>query len=310
MYFIQDRVVFMVGIIALISIIASLSLDNFATTANFNTIIFNISIDAIVGIGMMLMLIAGVFDLSIGSIVGFAGALTAYLIMKAGINPWVAGLFAITCSSGIGLFNGFMVAIAGVNHLIVGLVMMGIIRGINLLITGAGITDLPDTFFQFTNISILGFRLPVWYMLILCLIFTFLLNRTIFFRRFYFLGGYEKAAALSGINVKKMKMTAFTISGCLAGLGGVLMASKFSGAIPSLGLGMEMKLITACVLGGASIAGGYGSILGVVLGVLFMGVVTNLMVVAVVPISWQGIIISGILLIAVTLDAIINQDRV
>ena len=309
-HLIRNRIVFMIGIIFFISILASLLLENFATPANFNIIIFNISIDAIVGIGMMLMLITGVFDLSVGSIVGFSGALIAYLIMKSGVNLWIAGLIAISCSSGIGLFNGFMVAKIGVNHLIVGLVMMGIIRGINLLITGAGITDLPDTLFQFTNISILGFRLPVWYMLILCLIFMFLLNKAPFFRRLYFLGGNEKAATLSGINVAKMKMTAFTISGCLAGIGGVLMASKFSGAIPSLGLGLEMKLITACVLGGASIAGGYGSIPGVILGVLFMGIVTNLMVVVAVPISWQGIIISGILLIAVTLDAIINRDRV
>jgi ribose transport system permease protein len=292
------------------SFIASIFLENFANLTNINTIIFNMSIDSIVGIGMMVMLIAGLFDLSIGSIVGFSGAVAASLIMNFEVSLWAAGLIAISFSTGIGLFNGIMVSKVGLNHLIVGLVMMGVIRGVNLLITGAGITDLPDNFYQFTNLSILGFRMPVWYMFILCLVFIFLLNYVPFFRRFYFIGGNEKAAALSGINTSRMKIVAFAISGCLAGLGGVLLASKFSGAIPSLGVGLEIKLITVCVLGGASITGGYGSIPGMVLGVLFMGIVTNLMTVSAVPTSWQGIIISGILLIVVTMDAVINKDRV
>ena len=139
--------------------------------------------------------------------------------------------------------------------------------------------------------------MPVWYMILAITVFSILTSRTIFFRRYYYIGGNEKAADLSGIQVRRMKMIAFIISAFLAGCAGILLASRLGAALPTMGRGLELRVITAVILGGASLSGGQGKIPGALVGALFMGLVANLMVISRVSGYWQEIIL-GVILIA------------
>ncbi len=307
MYILKNRTITLFFLILIISVVASMMYKTFPTTANFRAIILNMSIDTIVAIGMMILLISGVFDLSVGSVIALSGAVAARLVYYHGVNTWVAIAIALLISLAIGLFNGVMIAKVGVNPMIVGISMMGIIRGIAMLVAGSGIANLPKEFIKIADIEFLGLRIPVWYMLILVLIFYLLVTKTKFFKRYFYIGGNEKAAMLSGINVAKMRIISFMISSGLAGLAGIILTSRLGAAVSSTGQSMEMRTITACILGGASLAGGQGGIVGAALGTLFMGLINNLMVISKVSTNWQSIVIGAILMLAITLDVFITK---
>jgi ribose transport system permease protein len=306
---IQNRVLFLLLLIVLLSLFASIAFDTFFTSDNLKAVILNISIDIIVSVGMMILLTSGVFDLTVGSVLGFGGAITALCLDKLHLHPGLASLIGVASCVCIGAFNGIIVAKVGVNHLIMGLAMLGVVRGIVLLLIGSGIHRLPEEFLLFSNASFLGLRLPVWYMLAIAAVFALFLRKTKFLRRYYYIGGNERAASFSGINVSKMRIFSFMISAGLAGIAGVILIAKLAASIPTLGMGLELRSITACILGGASLSGGFGTIIGAVLGVLFMGLVNNLMIVSRVAIAWQSIVVSGILLIAVTIDAFLKKTE-
>jgi ribose transport system permease protein len=143
---------------------------------------------------------------------------------------------------------------------------------------------------------------PVWYMIVIVLLFAVLVNRTVFFRRYYFIGGNEKAARLSGIRVEKMKIWAFVISAGLAGIAGILLSSRLGAALATSGRGLELRVITAVILGGASLSGGYGKILGAFLGAFFMALINNMLIISRVSGYWQEIILGIILIAVVGLD--------
>jgi ribose transport system permease protein len=195
----------------------------------------------------------------------------------------------------------------GINPMIQTLAMMGIVRGGALLVAGAGIQNLPYWFNAIGQSKLLGIQMPVWYMLLTVVVFTFLVNKTVFFRRYYYIGGNEKAADLSGIRVKRMKMYAFILSAFLAGIAGILLSSRLGAAMSTLGRGMELRVITAVILGGASLTGGVGKIPGALLGALFTGVIGNIMVIARISGLWQEIIMGVILILAVLLDLYVQK---
>jgi ribose transport system permease protein len=182
------------------------------------------------------------------------------------------------------------------------LAMMGIVRGLALMVSGSGIQNLPYWFSAISQSKLLGIQMPIWYMLVTVGVFTFLGTKTIFFRRYYYIGGNERAAELSGIQVKKMKMAAFIISALLAGFAGILLSSRLGAALPTMGRGLELRVITAVILGGATLSGGQGKIPGALLGALFMGLVSNIMVLARVSGYWQEIILGLILITTLWLD--------
>jgi len=200
------------------------------------------------------------------------------------------------------LVNGYLIAYQKINPLIQTLAMMGIIRGAALMIAGSGLTDLPYWFTALGQSKLLSIQMPVWYMIACIALFTFLFNKRAFFRRYYFIGGNEKAAELSGIRVNKMVLYAFMLSALLAGIAGILLASRIGAVTSSFGRGMELRVITAVILGGASLTGGTGKIPGALLGSLFMGLIANIMIIARVSGYWQEIILGIILITAVWLD--------
>jgi ribose transport system permease protein len=281
--------------------------QQFFSLENLSLVLLNLSIDAIVAVGMMILLISGSFDLSVGSVVAFAGGFAAYLMYYWGVYLPVAILASLGVSMIIGFVNGWLVARLGINPLIQTLAMMGIIRGLALMVSGSGIQNLPESFIQLGQTKILGFQMPVWYMVFVVAIFTFLVARTIFFRRYYYIGGNEKAALLSGIQVEKMKIFSFVLMSFLAGLAGIILAARLGAAMPTTGQGMELRVITAVILGGASLLGGQGKIIGALLGTLFMGIIGNIMILARVSGYWQQIIFGIILIVAVAIDILLQR---
>ena len=256
------------------------------------------------------MLAAGGIDLSVGAVVALSGALCANLMMHHNVPMVIAIIVALAVAGLVGVVNGILIAVVGVNPMIVTLSMQGLIRGIAMLIAGSGITNLPSVFTGLVGWKIGGFRAPVFYMIILCAIYSFLVAKTKFFRRFYYIGGNEKAAQLSGINVIQTNVLGYVNSALLAGLAGIIQVARMGAAVSSIGEGMEMTAITACVLGGASLTGGYGTVLGAAFGVLFTSLVDNIMIMGRVASSWQDIVVGIILIVAVSTDVIIKRNRI
>jgi ribose transport system permease protein len=304
----QDRVNSLALTIALICVLASIAFPtNFPTFENLSQLLLNLSIDTIVAVGMMLLLISGMFDLSVGSIVAFSGGLAAHLMFHYNVPVPIALVAGLGSALLIGWVNGYLIAYTGINPMIQTLAMMGIVRGGALLVAGAGIQNLPYWFDAIGQSRLLGIQMPVWYMLLTVIVFTFLVNKTVFFRRYYYIGGNEKAADLSGIRVKRMKMYAFVLSALLAGIAGILLSSRLGAAMSTLGRGLELRVITAVILGGASLTGGVGKIPGALLGALFTGVIGNIMVIARISGLWQEIIMGVILILAVLLDLYVQK---
>lgn len=299
----EDRVYTLGIMLAVICVSASIVFPStFPTFDNFSQIFLNLSIDTIVAVGMMLLLISGAFDLSVGSVVAFTGCLTAYMMYFLEVPVPVAIAVGMMGAILIGLVNGYLIAYIGINPLIQTLAMMGIVRGLALMVSGAGIQNLPYWFNAIAQSKLLGIQMPIWYMLVVVGAFTFLVNKTIFFRRYYYIGGNEKAADLSGIRVRKMKLISFVLISALAGIAGILLSSRLGAALPTMGRGLELRVITAVILGGATLSGGHGKIPGALLGAFFMGLVANIMVIARISGYWQEIILGIILITTLWLD--------
>ena len=281
--------------------------QTFPTFGNWSQLLLNLSIDTIVAVGMMLLLVAGVFDLSVGSVFAFSGGLAAYIMITFGWPVAVAIPLTLVSAGLIGLVNGYLIAYQGVNPMIQTLAMMGIVRGGALLVSGSGIQNLPYWFNAISQSRLLGVQMPVWYMLLTVAVFAFLMQKTVFFRRYYYIGGNERAADLSGIRVRRMKLYGFMLTSLLAGVAGLLLTSRLGTALPTAGRGLELRVITAVILGGASLSGGHGKIIGALLGAVFMGLVSNVMVLARVSGYWQDIILGLILITAVWTDMVLQK---
>ena len=304
----RDRVYSLLLLLVIVSAIATLVFPGtFPTFGNLSQLLLNLSIDTIVAVGMMILLIAGVFDLSVGSIVAFTGCFTAYLMEFYAVPVPVALVVGLLSAILAGWINGYLIAYQGINPMIQTLAMMGIVRGLALLVSGSGIQNLPYWFNALGQSRLLGIQMPVWYMLIVVSLFAFLTNRTIFFGRYYFIGINERAADLSGIQVQRMKLYAFMLSGALAGVAGILLSSRLGTALPTMGRGLELRVITAVILGGASLSGGSGKIGGALVGSLFMGVVANIMVISRVSGYWQEIILGIILILTLWTDNLVQR---
>jgi len=283
---------------------------SFAKFQNFSAILRNLAFEGILAIGMTIMLIGGSFDLSVGSMASMIGVVTGAL-MKTGNWPVpLAVLAGLLIAALGGLVNGFIVAKVKVNALITTLGTMGIFQGIALLIGGPGITYLPDSFSRFGQAQFLGLQSPVWVLIVLAILAHYAMAHTRFFRQFYYLGSNPKAAHLSGMNVEGLQVFSFVLMGLLAGSAGILYASRIATATSTVGVGAELQAITAVILGGASLAGGRGTIWGAMIGVFFMGLMKNVLIISRFSSEWQGIVLGAVLVAAVAIDSIVNRKRV
>ncbi len=282
---------------------------SFFSTDNLRVILNNLAVDGILSIGMMTLMIAGVFDLSVGSMLSMVAVLTGWLLVKQGWNtaPAITVGLAIACLGG--LVNGLLVSRAKVNALITTLGTLGIFQGIAILIAGPSISNLPPGFTYLGQSEFLTLQWPVWLMFGLALIAHYLLESTRYFRQFYYVGSNAKAARLSGIHVERIQTLGFTLNGLIAGVAGLAFAARVGTAVSSAGVGTELRVITAVILGGASLTGGKGSIPGALIGVVFMALINNILIISRVSSYWQSIVVGVILVSAVALDSYQNKSR-
>src|SRR5262245_51711515 len=289
-------------IIVLVAAMAILETDKFPTPANAAVVLLDTAQTGILACGMMVLMISGMFDLSIGGNLAFSGIMAGLVAKYLGLPPIVA--FLVGCAWGLllGMLNGVLVTRFRINALIATLATLSIYRGGLQLVSGAGVTNIGNNFTVFGQTKILGIYSPFWFMAVIVLLFGFLVGRTRFFRQAYYIGGNARAAKLSGINVDRTVFIFFTIMGLLAGLAGALLASRLNTAVVLAGQGVELKVITAVVLGGASLSGGVGTIFGALLGVLLMALLQNAMIIAGINPFWQLIVVGIVLLISVGVD--------
>ncbi|MGE5236968.1 MAG: ABC transporter permease [Acidobacteriota bacterium] len=298
-----DRPVLLIGLIAVvIAIMTVLRPDTFPTTGNAHVVLLDAAQTGILAVGMMALMILGVFDLSIGGILAFSGIIAGMAAKDAGLPPLVA--FLIGCGWGalLGVLNGTLVTRFQINALIATLGTASIFRGALQLVSGAGVINIGHGYTVFGQSLILGIYSPFWFMAVIVVVFAILVGRTRYFAQYYYIGGNARAARRFGVDVNRTIFFGFVIMGLLSGLAGALLASRLNTAVVLAGNGVELKVITAVVLGGASLSGGVGRIEGAILGVLFMALTQNAMIIAGINPFWQQIVIGIVLLVSVGLD--------
>ena len=287
----------------------------FFSLSNLSGILLNLVSEAILAVGMMYLIVAGVIDLSVGANLALGGAIAGIclkgsVLFGITINPQavpVAIFWGLLASALGGLLNGLLVARVGVNSLIATLAMSKIIGGAALYIGGSEIANLPESFTILSQTRVLGFFMPVYDMVAIVIIGGILLSKIRFFRRFYFIGGNIRSARLSGINVTRTLTVLFTINGFLAGLAGIIFAARMGNASGNTLPNIELNVITAAIIGGGSLSGGKGNILGAFMGVVFINLIKTSMVIAGIDIYWQPIFVGIILIGAVVIDIVLQQ---
>lgn len=298
----------LIAIVILVTIvILSFLSPHFLSWTNFLAISRGFAMEGMVVIGMTVLLAGGMFDLSVGSTMAVSGVVCAWCLSQDFAIP-LAIIAGLLTGMLIGFTNGSIVTRIGVNPLITTLGMMFVARGIALVATqGKPISGFPKPFIflgQGMIRVIPGLPIPVPFvvMLVLVIISDILLRRARFFRQMYYIGSNSKAAMLSGINVSLVLVAAFVIAGFMAGLGGVISTARLAAAIPTSFVGVEMRIISAAIIGGASLAGGEGTVVGSILGLIFMALLSNAMVILGVSVYWEGIVTGTVLILAVSLD--------
>jgi ribose transport system permease protein len=302
-------------LIALAVMVIALSLlsDKFLTFANQRNILLQISVNLCLSIGMTLIILTGGIDLSVGAMLGLAGAVAAGLlkngfVLKAfGVvlqfTPFGAMVAGILVGLALGWFNGVAITRFKLPPFVATLGMLSIARGFTMLWTGGfPITDLGPKFGFIGAGFLLGVPMAVWISAALVVIFYIVSKSTTLGRYIYAVGGSEKATAFSGINVNRVKIWVYALGGALAAVAGLIVTARLDAADPKAGLGYELDSIAAVVIGGTSLSGGRGSILGTVLGCLIIGVLNNGLFLLDVSPFWQQVVKGFVILAAVAAD--------
>jgi ribose transport system permease protein len=286
----------------IIFVIFSVLNKNFLSVNNVLNIIVQSSIIAIIAVGQTMVILSSGIDLSVGSIVGAVG-IGIGLLMIAGVSIPVVVLVGVLMGSLIGLFNGVIISYGRVPSFIATLGMMGIARGFGLALNeGKPVAGLPMEFEKIASTSLGGIPSFVFYSIIIYLIMYVVLERTKFGRYIYAIGGNRDAARLSGVKVKFIETLVYGFSGLFAGLGSVLLTARLNYATPVAGTGYELDTIAAVVIGGTALSGGQGKIVGTLVGALMLGILRNGLTILNVSSFFQQIIIGLVIIIAVFAD--------
>lgn len=287
--------------------------SNFLTWSNITGILLSTAVIGILALGTTYVIITGGIELSLGTGMTLSAVMTGVFLTNLGLPLLVGVLGGILTGAFIGFVNGFNVAVLKIPPFIATLAMMLIAEGLALVISGTApiyFTDTPG----FTDISqgsiIPGITLPNAVLILFALTFigAVILNKSVLGRYTFAIGSNEEAAGISGINIRKWKILVYTLSGAFMGIAGVVLAARLNSAQPSLGIGYELQAIAAVVIGGTSLQGGKGSIVGTLIGALIVGTVTNGLRIMSIPQEWQTVIIGLVILVAVYTD-ILRRGR-
>jgi|TARA_R110002050_G_scaffold80236_1_gene171736 ribose transport system permease protein len=303
------------SLIALFILCLALALmtDNFMTTDNFWNVMRQISVNVCISVGMTLVILTAGIDLSVGSILAFCGAVTAGLLSNGisipalnlfiGFTVLGAVLAGLLVGGGLGFINGYAITKFKVPPFVATLAMLTMARGFTMLWTkGHPISGLGETFGFLGTGWFLGIPMPVWISGIVVVTAIVLTGKTRFGRYIYAIGGNENASLLSGIPIAKVKMWVYALAGILAAVGGILVTARLDSAQPNAGFSYELDAIAAVVIGGTSLSGGRGTILGTVLGAIIIGVLNNGLILLSVSPFWQQVIKGLVILLAVIID--------
>ena len=292
-----------VTVLVLILIVAASSSDAFFTVGNILNVVRQVSITAIIAAGMTFVILTGGIDLSVGSVVALSGALSAATMVGTGSLACAIGV-ALLVGASIGLFNGLFINKGNIPPFITTLAVMVLVRGCVLVFTnGSPIATKSDAYNFLGKGYILGIPFPIIVLIVLYALCYGVLKYTKFGRSVFCLGGNREATRLSGINISRVEILVYGISGVLAGLTGMILTARLGSAQPTAGSGYELDAIASVILGGTSLSGGQGSILFTVIGALILGVLDNILVLINVSPFASNIVKGIVILLAVLADS-------
>jgi len=313
----HQRLLAFVSLILLL-IAFSVASPNFMQLANIMAILQATSVNGVLAVAATLVIITGGIDLSVGTLMTFCGVMAGVVLTYAGLPLPLGVLAAIAMGALAGLISGTLVAKMKIPPFIATLGMMLILKGLSLVISGTRPIYFNDTpgFDEIARGSIIGDIFPslplpngVLILFLVAIAASYVLNRTLLGRYTFALGSNEEAVRLSGVNVNAWKMGIYALAGGICGIAGILMASRLNSAQPALGLGYELEAIAAVVIGGTSLAGGRGTIMGTIIGALIMAVLINGLRVLSVAQEWQTIVTGVIIILAVYTDMMRKRNK-
>ncbi len=280
---------------------------------NIDSLQVNMAPNILIGIGMTVLLISGVFDLSVGSVMGLAGVITSIFLAQNALPVPISLLLGLGVGLVFGVINGILIGYLRLNHLIVTIGTMNIGRGLTILLLRGdrrfGIGGFPEIITQIGNDKIGGLYLIVWVAVVFAVFAQFYLRKVSGGRKLFFVGGNLEVSRLMGLDASRIHFVSYLLCGLLAALAGILVVMRIGASARYLGEGLELKIIISCLVGGVSLAGGRGTIVGTTLGVIFMTLVGNSFSIFEIGAYWQDVIVGALLIIVVCVDAYINILR-
>lgn len=299
--FLADHVTFVIfGFVTLFFIVMA---PNFASAATAGAILRITAIVSVIAVGMTFVIVSGEIDLSVGSVASFSGMIVAMLV-QANWPSWAAALLVLLMGAVIGAINGLLVTRLRIPSFLVTLGMLSVFSGGAMTLTDTMPVPIVDDAFgtTFWNGQVAGLPMPIWWTVITVLVGGFLLHFSLFGRRIFACGGNAVAAQFTGINVGRIKVLGFMLCSMSAALAGMMLAARSGAGNPNMGVGLELDVIAAVIIGGTSLFGGYGTILGSVVGAIFIGIIGFGLLVMGFSTTIQEIIKGAIIILAVSVN--------
>ena len=291
------------GVLIVVFVGLSIASPVFLTADNLFNIGVQTSVTAIIAIGMTMVIITAGIDLSVGSLAALAGVVGAMMMRDAGVSPLIAIIGGTLVGAIGGLINGLLVTLANLPPFIATLGMLSVARGLVFIVTGAvGVFGLPEGFRLLGEGTLGPLPIPVLFLVLVAVLGHLVLTRTKLGRYSYAIGSNEEAARLSGIPIRRYLTMVYVISGALAGFGGMIAASRTTSGQPNFGVGLELDVIAAAVIGGASLFGGQGTVVGTLIGGFLIALIRNGAVLLNINFFYQSVIIGIIIWVAVFFD--------
>lgn len=311
MNFLKTPTPTIIGIYIVILVLFSLTSENFLTIQNIKGIFNNFAVFGVLSAGVTVVMIGGGFDLSIGSIAGLAGIVSAVLMMKKyGVPTPLIFVIAIVIGCTVGLINGLIITKVGINPIITTLGMLAIIRGVCYFWANLN-PRIYNVFIQQLGRIYIGnvFPITTLYIIVFFIVLSLILKFTRFGRDIFTIGGNENLARLAGIRVDRIKIITYVISGFFCAIAGLLLISQLGSGRPEYGTGAELEVLTIVVLGGVVVGGGKGNFLGVFIALIIIQTISNGMVLIDVPVFLRTVIKGALLVLVIAIDALRNRRR-